>query len=1130
MGASVQANLLPSVSRRCAARWGLFPGGRRAWDPRPAYYGWPGACGGTIVGACSRAVIGCCIWSYWQEWQRELRWPHAEADLGEAGAVNVTSPTSAARTTAVTRAEMLWMRSARSFSAWLSQGSTFSARNFVSGSPRCATASPVGKRQEAGSIGRELAVNQNSGLEEVPSAAAVIRGVSKSGTHGIWVSGVCGNVNLDMLVDTGASTSFVSENSLRSMQNMPELSPMNNRVLCADGNDLPVTGVLNTHIQLGNRVLPVRFIVAEMDYPAILGMDALQKWNAVIDTCNWQLILDTNGKSSVSDESNTEITPRLSHSVVKSDDNFDDANSLARDVNTNENVSDHISNDNIGEASENISEASENISEANENISETNENRPISEADENISAPNFDNGNMASENISDTTRSDNNRYNTDTSMPPHHQGVDEFHDMDWFVDGYDIDAQCEPGYLVIAAEDMSVPARAVAMIDVNVRDAAACHPVEMSGDLLVERRDKFEDRTGLKVGRTLIDASQVIPVIEIMNTSDIPVLVRKGTVIGVGEIVSDFINFGLEVSNAIDNKQLITNEASDDNETEPNFLVHYGPLTEHVSELIDGIMGDLSPEVTSEDKQEIDAMLRRNIMAFQTYPEELGCTNKAVHRIDTGDSPPVRQRYRRIPLHKRPVVEAEVKRMLDQGVIEPAQSPWSSNIVLVWKPWSKKWRVCSDFRWINSLTKKDAYPLPRIDETLEMLEGAVCFVSLDLVHRYWQVPIHHDDKEKTAFYTHMGMYQFRVLPMGVCNGGATFERLMETVLRGLLGERALVYLDDIVVWGRTVGECSVNLDQVLKRLVDAGLKIRGEKCQFFKPEIEYLGHIVSKEGVSTSPSKIAAVKEWPIPKNITEVRSFHGFCSYYRSFIKDFAKIAHPLTQLMHREVPFHWSNDCQKAFEELQNALVTSPILAYPRPEGQVILDTDASEKGLGAVLSQVQDGMERVLAYASRSLRKPEKNYCVTRKELSALMFGIKKFKAYLDGRPVRVRTDHSSLQWLTNFKEPEGQVARWLEQLAPYDLHIEHRPGRKHGNADGLSSRPCKQCGIDDLEPEVSNSLEKDTHYCRAVALLPEEASELRVKQTSDEMCQEFVAGVEAGQRPPKVGAAWSGCGEA
>ena len=245
-----------------------------------------------------------------------------------------------------------------------------------------------------------------------------------------------------MLVDTGASTSFVSVNSWQSMRNMPELSPMNNHVLCGDENDLPVTGVLNTHIQLGNRVLPMRFIVLEMDYPAILGMDELQKWNAVVDTYNWQLILDTNGKSSVSDESNTEITPRLSYSVVKSDDNFNNANSLARDVNTNENVSDHTSNGNIGEASENISEASENISEANENISETNENRPISEADENISAPNFDNGNMASENIVNTTWSDNNRYNTDNSKPPHHQGVNEFHELDWFVDRYDIDVQC----------------------------------------------------------------------------------------------------------------------------------------------------------------------------------------------------------------------------------------------------------------------------------------------------------------------------------------------------------------------------------------------------------------------------------------------------------------------------------------------------------------------------------------------------------------------------------------------------------------------------------------------------------------------------------------------------------------
>ena len=177
----------------------------------------------------------------------------------------------------------------------------------------------------------------------------------------------------------------------------------------------------------------------------------------------------------------------------------------------------------------------------------------------------------------------------------------------------------------------------------------------------------------------------------------------------------------------------------------------------------------------------------------------------------------------------------------------------------------------------------------------------------------------------------------------------------------------------------------------------------------------------------------------------------------------------------MHREVSFHWSNDCHKAFEELRNVLVTSPRLAYPRPEGQVILDTDASEKGLGTVLSQVEDGMERVLAYASRSLRTPKKNYCVTRKELAALMFGINKFKAYLDGQPVRVRTNQSSLQWLTNFKEPEGQVARGLEQLAPYDLHIKHRPGSKHGNADGLSRPPCKQCGIDDLEPEVSDSSE-------------------------------------------------------
>ena len=214
------------------------------------------------------------------------------------------------------------MHSTRSFSAWLPKGSTFLARSFISGPLHSATASLVRKRQEAGWIGRELAENQNSGLGELLNAAAVIQGVSKSGAHGIWVSSVCGNVNLDMLVDTGASTSFVLENSWQSMQNMPELSQMNNRVLCADGNDLPVTGVLNTHIHFGNRVLPMRFIVTEMYYPEILGTDVLQKWNPVIDTCNWQLILDNNGKSGFSDKGNTEITPRQSHNVVKSDDNF----------------------------------------------------------------------------------------------------------------------------------------------------------------------------------------------------------------------------------------------------------------------------------------------------------------------------------------------------------------------------------------------------------------------------------------------------------------------------------------------------------------------------------------------------------------------------------------------------------------------------------------------------------------------------------------------------------------------------------------------------------------------------------------------------------------------------------------
>ena len=239
------------------------------------------------------------------------------------------------------------------------------------------------------------------------------------------------------------------------------------------------------------------------------------------------------------------------------------------------------------------------------------------------------------------------------------------------------------------------------------------------------------------------------------------------------------------------------------------------------------------------------------------------------------------------------------------------------------------------------------------------------------------------------------------------------------------------------------------------------MKLKPSKCHLLQRTVTFLGHVVSEEGIATDPAKVESVQSWPVPRSVTEVRSFLGLCSYYRRFVRDFAKIAAPLHALTGKNARFQWSGDCQAAFEVLKERLVSTPILAMPRDDGDYRLDTDASNFSIGGVLSQIQDGEERVIAYASRLLSGPEKNYCVTCRELLAVVFFTKYFRSYLLGHEFTIRTDHSALRWLKTTPEPIGQQARWLERLEEFTYHVEHRPGTKHGNADALSRRPCRQC---------------------------------------------------------------------
>ena len=396
------------------------------------------------------------------------------------------------------------------------------------------------------------------------------------------------------------------------------------------------------------------------------------------------------------------------------------------------------------------------------------------------------------------------------------------------------------------------------------------------------------------------------------------------------------------------------------------------------------------------------------------------------HSIDTGQSRPVRQAVRRVSPSQRQEIKELLDDMLDKNVIQPSASPWASPIVLVKKK-DGSTRFCVDYRKVNQVTSKDAFPLPRVDDTLDYLSGSLWFSTLDLASGYWQVEVDPKDRPKTAFCTPEGLFEFNVMPFGLCNAPATFQRLMNLILGGLQLSSCLVYLDDIIVMGRSFDEHLRNLATVFDRIQEAGLKLKPAKCQFLQDQVQYLGHIVTREGIAADPSKTAVIKEWPVPTCTKEVQCFLGFAGYYRRFVHRFSKLARPLHHLTEKNQPFKWSKECRAAFEHLKKYLLSPPMLIYPQFDRMFILDTDASNEGVGAVLSQVgEDGREQVVAYGSHLLTKAERKYCVTRKELLAVVTFTKKFRPYLLGKKFLLCTDHGSLVWLTNFKYPQGQLA--------------------------------------------------------------------------------------------------------
>ena len=464
-------------------------------------------------------------------------------------------------------------------------------------------------------------------------------------------------------------------------------------------------------------------------------------------------------------------------------------------------------------------------------------------------------------------------------------------------------------------------------------------------------------------------------------------------------------------------------------------------------------------------QEEAKNMLRRNASIFSKHDLDMDRTNLVKHNIVLTDPIPFKERYRTIPPQLFSEVKAHLKEMLDLGAIRYSSSPWASAIVLV-KKRDGKLRFCIDLRKLNNRTLKDSYSLPRIEHVLDQLLGSTIFTILDLKAGYWQVEMVEECKPYTAFTCGpLGFYECETMPFCATNASATFQRLMDNCLGDLNMNWCIVYLDNIIIFSQDAASHIERLEAVFKKLAKAGLKLKPSKCEVFKKRIKYLGHIVSEEGVSTDPKKVEAVLNWPVPKTVYDVRAFLGFVGYYRRFIKGFSKATLPLRKLLiglesqgkktAKHTPVDWGEEEQIAFDTLKSLCCKAPILAYPNYKLPFILHTDSSLEGLGAVLYQVQNGVKRVIAYASRSVNKTEMNYPVHKLEFLALKWAITdKFHDYLyGGNTFDVYTDNNPLTYVLYTAKLDACSHRWVARLANYNFNIHYRSGITNVDADAL-----------------------------------------------------------------------------
>lgn len=483
-----------------------------------------------------------------------------------------------------------------------------------------------------------------------------------------------------------------------------------------------------------------------------------------------------------------------------------------------------------------------------------------------------------------------------------------------------------------------------------------------------------------------------------------------------------------------------------------------------------------SSHLTPFEKDKLLDVILENQQILLKRNEKLSSTTIVKHKILTKDDEPTYTKTYRFPNHFKKDVEKQISEMLEDGVIIPSNSPYSSPIWVVPKKCdasqSRKVRVVIDFRKLNEKTINDKFPIPQIEEILDSLGKSTYFTTLDLKSGFHQIEMEPAHREKTAFSTAQGHFEFTRMPFGLKNAPATFQRAMNNVLAGYIGYICFVYLDDIIVIGNDLTSHLKNLDTVLKRLASFNLKIQIDKCEFLKRETEFLGHLITQHGIKPNPDKIKKILDWKLPSNQHEIKRFLGLAGYYRKFVKDYAKITRPLSKCLKKGAKVLCEEDgFKKAFEELKKIIASDQVLAYPDFEHPFILTTDASNFALGAVLSQIQDNCERPIAFASRTLTSTESNYPATEKEALAIIWAVKKYKPYLYGQKFTLITDHKPLTFIkTSFKN--SKILNWRLELENFDFDVKYKEGKANVVADALSRIKPQLC------KEINTSSISDT----------------------------------------------------